>query len=64
MYNNNMKNMRIKKGISLTMLSTATGISMGYLSHLESGTRKNPSVEMMDRIAKFLNETVTEVFFK
>jgi len=36
----------------------------GYLCHLENGTRKNPSVEVMEKIAKALNTNVFEIFFE
>ena len=40
MYNNRMREIRIEQGITLEKLSELTGISVGYLSHLERGTRK------------------------
>ena len=58
-----MQQIRKQKGITLTNLSIKTGISIGYLSHLEKGTRKNPSIEMMDKIAKVLEKSVSDVFF-
>ena len=63
MYQNRMKQIRNQKGITLTELSKKTGISIGYLSHLEGGTRKNPSIEIMDKIAKVLDKSVSDVFF-
>lgn len=63
MYQNRMKIIRREKGITLTEIANRTGISIGYLSHLEKGTRKNPSIEIMDKIAKVLDKSVSEVFF-
>lgn len=63
MYQNRMKQIRKEKGITLTDISTITGISVGYLSHLERGSRKNPSLEKMDKIAKVLGKSVSDVFF-
>lgn len=63
MYQNRMQKIRKTKGITLTGMSQITGISVGYLSHLENGTRKNPSIEMMDKIAKALGKSVSDVFF-
>ena len=63
MYKNNMRILREQQGIRLLDLAEETGISMGYLCHLEKGTRKNPSIEIMDIIAKALNKSVPEVFF-
>ncbi len=63
MYNNRMKEIRISKGISLKELALETGISIGYLCHLEKGTRRNPSVQIMDKIAYALDSSILEVFF-
>lgn len=63
MYQNRMRKIRKEKGITLTEIANKTGISIGYLSHLEKGTRKNPSIEMMDKISKYLDKSVSDVFF-
>ena len=63
MYKNRMKQIRKEKGITLTYMSEKTGISIGYLCHLEKGTRKNPSIEIMDKIVKVLEKSVSDVFF-
>ena len=49
--------------MTLSDLSKRVGVSAGYLCHLENGTRNNPSVEIMERIAKALDSTVSEIFF-
>lgn len=63
MYINKMKQIRNELGITLAEISIKTGISIGYLSHLEKGTRKNPSIVVMDKIARALEMSVTDVFF-
>ncbi len=63
MYLNKMKKIRAAKNITLKDLSNMTGISIGYLCHLEKGTRKNPSMHVMEKIAKELGESVSTVFF-
>ena len=63
MYINNMKKIRISKNMTLGELAKVTGISAGYLCHLEKGTRKNPSVQTMESIAKALDKSVIEIFF-
>ncbi len=63
MYQNRMRAIRKEKGITLTEIANKTGISIGYLSHLEKGTRKNPSIEIMDKISKYLDKSVSDVFF-
>lgn len=63
MYINKMKNIRLSKNLTLDDLAEMTGISAGYLCHLEKGSRKNPSVQVMEAIAEALGETVVEIFF-
>ena len=63
MKQNKIKIIRKQKGITLLELSDLTGISVGYLSHLENGSRKNPSLDVMNKIAKALNISVAEIFF-
>lgn len=63
MINNKIKIIRKEKGMTLLELSNLTKISVGYLCHLEIGTRKNPSFEVMEKIAKALNRSINEVFF-
>lgn len=63
MYKNKIEKIRKEKGITLQKLAELSNISAGYLCHLEKGSRNNPSLEVMKRIAKALNKSVTEVFF-
>ena len=58
-----MKLIRIKKNITLENLSQKTKLSIGYLNHLENGTRSNPSKEAMEKISEALDCTVPDVFF-
>ena len=63
MYHNQIEKIRKEKGLTLLKLSDLSGISVGYLCHLERGTRKNPSIDVMEKIAKALNKTIAEIFF-
>lgn len=63
MYNNKIKKFRENKNMTLKELSEEVGISVGYLSHLERGSRSNPSKEVMEKIAIALNSTIPEIFF-
>lgn len=63
MYNNQVKKVREEKGITLVKLSEMSGVSVGYLCHLEKGSRKNPSIEIMEKISRALNKSITEIFF-
>ena len=59
---NNIKEIREKKGIKQRELAELTGLSVGYICHLEKGSRKNPSYNTMVSIANALNENITKVF--
>lgn len=59
---NKIKYYRLEKGISLIELSNITGLSAGYLCHLENGGRNNPSFVTMSKIATALNKNITDVF--
>ena len=63
MRNNKIEILRKEKGITLAELARLTGLSAGYLCHLEKGSRNNPSLEVMEKIAKALNRSVVEIFF-
>ena len=64
MYKNKIRKYRKEKGMLLRELACKSGISIGYLSHLEKGSRVNPSTEIMESIAVVLNKSVSEVFFE
>lgn len=60
---NNLKKYRKNKNLTIKELSEKSGVSMGYICHLENGTRSNPSKEIMEKIAKVLNKNIMEIFF-
>ncbi|MGG7059880.1 helix-turn-helix domain-containing protein [Clostridium tertium] len=53
---------RNRKGISLSKLSRESGVSKGYLSELENGIKENPNIEILDKIAKALDISVSDLF--
>lgn len=63
MFENKIKKYRKSKNMTLKDLSDRAGISVGYLSHLENGTRNNPSQEVMEKISKALNNSIPDIFF-
>ena len=63
MYYNRLKEIRLEKGMTLQQLAEKANISAGYLCHLERGTRTNPSIDVMEKIAKALDKTIFEIFF-
>jgi len=60
---NKLKYFRFISNLTLEDLSKKTNLSVGYLSHLENGSRENPSKEAMEKIATAFNKSVPEVFF-
>ncbi|WP_181884675.1 helix-turn-helix domain-containing protein [Neobacillus piezotolerans] len=63
MEGNKIRKLRSSKGISLNKLSEITGISKSYLSLLERGIQKNPSLEIMQKLALSL-DVDPEVLFR
>lgn len=61
---NKLKKVRKSKNLTISELSDISGVSMGYICHLEKGTRKNPSKEIMQKIADALDKNIMEIFFK
>jgi XRE family transcriptional regulator, master regulator for biofilm formation len=52
---NLLQKIRQEKGYSLNRLSKLTGISKSYLSLLERHIQKNPSIDIIEKIAKALD---------
>lgn len=63
MYRNKIKEYRKLNNMTMKDLASKSGISVGYLCHLEKGNRKNPSTKVMENIAKGLGKTIPEIFF-
>lgn len=60
---NKMREYRKEKNLTLRQLSRLTNISEGYLCHLEKGSRSNPSMNVLNKIATALDKSVNDVFF-
>jgi transcriptional regulator with XRE-family HTH domain len=62
---NRVKNFRQEQNITLKQLSEMTGIAIGYICDIENDEdgKKNPTRDVMQRIADALGKTVPEVFF-
>ena len=61
MIGENIKEIRIRKQITLTMLSKKTGLNLGHLSHIEKG-RRTPSLKSLESIAQALDVEVQDLF--
>jgi transcriptional regulator with XRE-family HTH domain len=54
-----VKELRAKRGLSQRELAKMVGISDVYITLLETGQRKNPSLAILKKIAKALGVPVT-----
>ena len=56
-----IRKMREKRGLTQEQLSKLAKVSQPYLSLLEKGDRKNPSLKMAKRLAKALKVKLTDL---
>jgi transcriptional regulator with XRE-family HTH domain len=52
---------REDKGLSQRQLATRADVTNGYVSQLEAGDKKNPSLAVLQRLAKALGVSVAEL---
>ena len=58
----NLKRFRLKKNMSLTDLSKASGLGLSTLSQIESGVRENLRSESLQKVSKALDISVDKLF--
>jgi transcriptional regulator with XRE-family HTH domain len=56
-----LKKLRIAKGLTQEQLGNKVGVSDAYITMLETGARKNPSLDLLERLAKALKVKVGEL---
>lgn len=56
-----VKNMRISKKMTQQALSAASGVPQSLIADIETGKRKNPTINTAMKLAKALNCTVEEL---
>lgn len=61
MVQNRIKQLRLLKGYSINALSEKTGVSKSYLSYIERGIQKNPSLQILSKLANSLGTTVEDL---
>ena len=54
-----IKTLREEKGLSQKALAERVGVTDAYITMLETGVRKNPSLAVLQRLAKALGVPVT-----
>ena len=57
-----IKKIRLSKNLGLNETAEKVGISGSYLSNIEKGIKKNPSTEILQKIADFLNVSINDFF--
>ncbi|WP_394237821.1 helix-turn-helix domain-containing protein [Niallia oryzisoli] len=61
MMQNRIKQLRKLRGYSINELSNKAGISKSYLSYIERGIQKNPSLHIISKLASTLGTTVEDL---
>ena len=56
-----IKTLRQEKGLSQKALAEQIGVTDAYITMLETGKRKNPSLDILKKLAKALGVPVTEL---
>jgi transcriptional regulator with XRE-family HTH domain len=56
-----LKALRTDKDMGLRELATKAKVPPGYLAELESGKKKNPSLDVLKRLARALGVPVTDL---
>ena len=56
-----LKRLRLEKGYSINELSDRAGVSKSYLSYIERGIQKNPSLQVLSKLASTLDTHVEEL---
>lgn len=59
MFGQNLKKIRQSKGMSINELSRRSGVNASYISAIERDEKKNPSMEILDKLATCLNVEIT-----
>ncbi|ATF12662.1 helix-turn-helix domain-containing protein [Brevibacillus sp. HB1.2] len=58
MIGSRIQQLRIDKSLSLSDLAERAGVAKSYLSSIERGIQRNPSIQFLEKIALVLNVTV------
>ncbi len=56
-----LKQLRTKRGLTQEELGNKVGVSYAYISMLESGVKKNPSLALLKQLAKALKVKVANL---
>jgi transcriptional regulator with XRE-family HTH domain len=56
-----LKELRVKKNLSLQEVADAVGASKAHIWDLETGRAKNPSIELLTKLAKCFGVSVADI---
>jgi XRE family transcriptional regulator, master regulator for biofilm formation len=56
-----LKKLREDKGLTQVQLAKKTGVTQEYIAMIESGVRKNPTIDVLKRLAKSLDVKVADL---
>jgi len=56
-----LKQRREEKGMTQAVLAEKVGVGQTYIAKLESGDKKNPTLDLLKKLAKALGVPVTEL---
>ncbi len=59
-----IKNIRVKKNVTLYQLSKSTGLTRSYLRDLENNKKNNPTLNTLEKIAHALEVKVKDLFYE
>lgn len=62
MLGDNIKKLREERGLDQEDVAKAAGVSVAYISLIESNKRQNPSTKVLAKIANVLGVSVEELF--
>ena len=61
MVGDRIKKLREQKGLTINELSQLSNVSKSYISSIERGIQKNPSIKVLKKIAKTLNTSLETI---
>jgi XRE family transcriptional regulator of biofilm formation len=61
MIGDSIRQLRVAKGLSISELAERAGVAKSYISSIERGIQKNPSIQTLDKISRVLGVTTQQL---
>jgi XRE family transcriptional regulator, master regulator for biofilm formation len=61
MIGDSIRQLRVAKGLSISELADRANVAKSYISSIERGIQKNPSIQTLDKIARVLGVTTQQL---